>query len=157
MLPSNYRSSRAVLCMCSNIVSWLYCFFLLSEALQMEKLAHFSYCWGATTHVLSEEVDSSMSPNVSQVTPVPASRKIQSYIMLSTYQPRLLQKGNLRAEIQKKPRCSLNRLQVQVMLGHTFRDRLATANDSSVGKEILGGQLGAGINNLYGSKHALVK
>lgn len=43
------------------------------------------------------------------------------------------------------------------MLWHTFRDRLATANDSSVGKELLDGQLGGGINNLYGSKHVLAK
>lgn len=43
------------------------------------------------------------------------------------------------------------------VVSHTFRDRLATATDSSVGKEILGGQLGGGINNLYCSKHVLAK
>lgn len=77
--------------------------------------------------------------------------------MPSTYQPRLLQKENLGAEIKKKPWCYLNRTQVQAMLWHTFRDRLATANDSSVSKELLGGQLGEGIKDLYCSKHVLAK
>lgn len=43
------------------------------------------------------------------------------------------------------------------MLWQTLRDRLATANDSSVGKELPPGQPGGGINNLYGSKHVLDK
>lgn len=99
-----------------------------------------------------------MSPNApTNHLSVPASKKTQSYIMLFTYQPRILQKENLGAEVKKKPWCCLNRTQVQVMLWHTFRDRLATANVSSVGKELLGRQLEGGIKDLYCSKHVLAK